>query len=83
MKSIVVDQTKKGNDPNQEKTDEHKKAGKIAGSGETADHPAKQADPQKAPTRSTGFKTEGPNGNAGDGEDTGGVHKEGKPPMTP
>ena len=79
----VVDQTKENNDPNQEKTDEHVSAGKSATSGKAQDHPAKQADPQKAPERSTGFQTQGPDGRAGEGEDTGNVHKEEKPPMTP
>lgn len=41
-----------------------------------SDHPAKQADPQKAPERSTGFETEGPgNSKAGEGKDTG-AHQE-------
>ena len=79
----VVDQTKVGNDPDQEKKDEQVQAGKSAVSGEKADHPAKQADPQKPPERSTGFETKGPDGNAGEGKDTGNVHKEEKPPVTP
>ena len=46
------------------------------------DHPAKQADPQKSPERSTGFETDGPgDSKAGAGKDTGGVHQEkGKKP---
>ncbi len=72
----MVDQTKEGNDPSQEKREEHVEAGNRAGSSEGRDHPAKQPDPQKAPERSTGFETEGPNGNAGEGKDTGNVHKE-------
>ena len=77
----VTDQTKKNNDPSQEKKEEHVKAGNQAGSGEGRDHPAKQSDPQKAPERSTGFETEGPDGNAGEGN-AGNVHKQEKPPLT-
>ncbi|KAJ9654768.1 hypothetical protein H2198_006207 [Neophaeococcomyces mojaviensis] len=74
--SPVVDQTKKGNDPNQDKRDEHKEAGNKATDASGRDHPAKQPDPQKSPERSTGFETEGPGTKAGEGEDTGNVHKE-------
>jgi len=46
-----------------------------------SNHPAKQPDPQKTPERATGIETQGPDERtAGDGKDTGGVHKEqGKP----
>jgi len=43
----MVDQTKGGNDPSQEKKDEQ--AGKKAASREGRDHPAKQADPPNPP----------------------------------
>ncbi|EXJ54717.1 hypothetical protein A1O7_10058 [Cladophialophora yegresii CBS 114405] len=82
LSKAVVDQTKKNNDANQEKKDEHVKAGNKATSAEGRDHPAKQPDPQKAPERSTGFETEGPDGNSGEGKDTGNVHKQQKPPLT-
>ncbi|KIW62294.1 hypothetical protein PV04_10478 [Phialophora macrospora] len=80
--NIVVDQTKINNDPNKEKKEEHVKAGNKASSAEGRDHPAKQPDPQKPPERSTGFETEGPDGNSGEGEDSGHVHKQEKPPLT-
>jgi hypothetical protein len=80
--NTVVDQTKSNNDPSQEKRDEHVKAGNKASSAEGSDHPAKHPDPQKPPERSTGIETRGPDGNSGEGEDTGGVHKQEKPPLT-
>jgi hypothetical protein len=77
-----MDQTKAGNDPNHQKKDEHVQAGNRAGSEASRDHPAKQPDPQKAPERSTGIQTEGPNGRSGEGTAEN-VHKQEKPPLTP
>ncbi|KIX96332.1 uncharacterized protein Z520_08110 [Fonsecaea multimorphosa CBS 102226] len=81
--TTVVDQTKHDNNPDQDKRAEHVKAGKSATSSEGRGHPAKQPDPQKPPERSTGFETEGPDGKSGEGKDTGGVHKQEKPELTP
>ncbi|EXJ69607.1 uncharacterized protein A1O5_07643 [Cladophialophora psammophila CBS 110553] len=80
--ATTVDQTKNNNDPNLGKRGEHVKAGKSATSSEGRGHPAKQPDPQEPPKRSSGFETQGPDGKSGEGEDTGGVHKEKKPELT-
>ncbi|KAK5937606.1 hypothetical protein PMZ80_010226 [Knufia obscura] len=67
------------NSPAGDGTTESTDEGGVGSTDES--HPAKQPDPQKTPERSTGFETEGPDGHkAGDGEDTGGVHKEGGGP---
>ncbi|KAH9884284.1 hypothetical protein F4778DRAFT_570049 [Xylariomycetidae sp. FL2044] len=63
--TVRMDQTKKSNDPNQELTEEHKsqclQADQRKGKeGEEGGHPAKQADPQKEPTRTTGIREDGP-----------------------
>ena len=79
INNVVVDQTKKNNDPSEEEREAQSAAGQSAGSsGSSSDHPAKQADPQKPPERSTGFETRGPQGEAGEGKDTGDVHQEKK-----
>ncbi|KAI1658244.1 hypothetical protein F4813DRAFT_357846 [Daldinia decipiens] len=72
---VVVDQTKKSNDPEEELKEEHHKQATKATSGKDRDHPAKQPDPQPSPSKSTGIRTEGPGSKAGEGPDPD-VHKE-------
>ncbi|KAI1800029.1 hypothetical protein F4811DRAFT_541008 [Daldinia bambusicola] len=66
---VVVDQTKKSNDPSAEQKDEHREEATKTGSGEDRDHPAKQPDPQPSPSKSTGVRSEGPGSKAGEGPD--------------
>ncbi|KAI1465266.1 uncharacterized protein F4812DRAFT_440271 [Daldinia caldariorum] len=68
---VVVDQTKKSNDPSAEQKDEHREqATKTASSGvQDRGHPAKQPDPQPSPSKSTGVRSEGPGSKAGEGPD--------------
>ncbi|KAK5072851.1 hypothetical protein LTR64_000739 [Lithohypha guttulata] len=67
-RNVVVDQTKENNDPNNDQKKGQKEAAAQTTSSEQGDHPAKQADPQKSPERSTGFQTEGPGSSkAGEG----------------
>ncbi|TRX98578.1 hypothetical protein FHL15_000652 [Xylaria flabelliformis] len=48
------DQTKESNDPSKGLKPEHKAQAKQAESSKGKDHPAKQPDPQPAPSKSTG-----------------------------
>lgn len=66
---VKMDQTKKSNDPSEENKDDHQAQAEMVDSDKGRDHPAKQADPQKAPSKSTGIQTEGPDSKAGEGED--------------
>jgi len=66
------DQTKESNDPSKGMKSEHKAEAKQTTSDEgRGDHPAKQADPQQSPSKSTGVETEGPGTKAGEGKDPG------------
>ena len=62
--------------------EEHVRASNEATSAEGRDHPVRQLDPQKARERSFGFETRGPDGEEGEGRDTGNVHKQEKPLLT-
>lgn len=69
---VHFDQTKKNNDPDEHHTEEHRENSKYAEMDESGVHPAKELDPVKAPSRSTGFETKGQQGkDAGTGEDKG------------
>ncbi|KAI0863526.1 hypothetical protein F4860DRAFT_65932 [Xylaria cubensis] len=65
------DQTKESNDPSKGLRPEHKTQAKQAESSEGKDHPAKQPDPQPAPSKSTGIQSDGPDSKAGEGKDKG------------
>lgn len=73
----VVDQTRKNNDSSQEHTEDHRRqATKAGSSGSGQDHPAKQADPQASPSKSTGIEEDGSGSSkAGAGSDQGGVYQ--------
>ncbi|RYC65220.1 hypothetical protein CHU98_g979 [Xylaria longipes] len=68
---IKFDQTKESNDPLKGLKPEHKAHAKQTGSNEGEDHPAKQPDPQPAPSKSTGVRYDGPDSKAGEGRDKG------------
>lgn len=68
---IRFDQTKTSNDPSKGMTSQHKDQSKNTHDGAGGDHPAKQPDPQQAPSKSTGVRTDGPDGKAGEGQDKG------------
>ncbi|KAI0487619.1 hypothetical protein F4859DRAFT_510188 [Xylaria cf. heliscus] len=68
---IKRDQTKELNDPSKGLKPEHKMQAKQAESNEGRDHPAKQPDPQPAPSKSTGVRYDGPDSKAGEGKDKG------------
>ncbi|KAH6648386.1 hypothetical protein BKA67DRAFT_661367 [Truncatella angustata] len=74
----IVDQTKKNNESSQEHKDSHRQqATKAGSSGSSEGHPAKQADPQPSPSKSTGIETDGPGSSkAGTGSDRGGVYQD-------
>ncbi|KAH8157601.1 hypothetical protein CIB48_g10650 [Xylaria polymorpha] len=68
---IMFDQTKESNDASKGLKPEHKAQAKQAESSEGRDHPAKQPDPQPAPSKSTGVRYDGLNSKAGEGKDKG------------
>jgi hypothetical protein len=68
---VVVDQTKEGNDPSKKQKDEHQAQATKPGQSSDGEHPAKQPDPQKSPSKSTGIEKEGPGTKSGEGEDHG------------
>ncbi|KAI1818612.1 hypothetical protein GGS20DRAFT_527898 [Poronia punctata] len=61
------DQTHESNDPSKGVAEKHKAQCKQG----PGDHPAKQPDPQQAPSKSTGVRRDGPDSKAGEGEDRG------------
>lgn len=64
-KKVTFDQTKTDNSPKGEED----KSSKPQAMDKDESHPAKQADPQKTPSRSTGIEPEGPGGaRAGEGK---------------
>lgn len=67
----MFDQTKESNDASKGLKPEHKAQAKQAESSEGRDHPAKQPDPQPAPSKSTGVRYDGLNSKAGEGKDKG------------
>lgn len=71
---IIVDQTRKGNRPDGDFKDGHQDYASSAGrqeggKGDAQSHPAKQPDPQRSPSKSSGVRNEGegPEGKAGPG----------------
>ncbi|KAI2631047.1 hypothetical protein GGR54DRAFT_635650 [Hypoxylon sp. NC1633] len=75
--AVLMDQTRKSNDPAQDQKEGHQAQATETGEGE--EHPAKQPDPQPSPSKSTGIRSEGPGGSrAGEGKVAdGGVLKAG------
>jgi len=63
---VITDQTKKNNSPDEEYEPDHAKRASSTTDDSEGKHPAKQADPQKPPTRSTGIEPSGPDGDAKD-----------------
>lgn len=68
---IKFDQTKQSNDPGGKPRDGPGGNGSNGSGG----HPAKQSDTQERPSRSTGVRSDGPDGRAGEGKAAGRVHK--------
>jgi len=73
------DQTKESNDPSKAHRSEHETQAQKSEDREES-HPAKQPDPQQSPSKSTGIEPEGPDGKAGEGQDTGVMEDRGAGP---
>lgn len=68
LNKVVVDQTKKDNDPQKDQTDEHKRDSKQPQMGDARYHEGIDADPEEPTDAATGIKTEGQGTPAGKGE---------------
>lgn len=65
---VVVDQTKKNNNPNEDQTDKHKQDSKKPEKGDARYHEAIHTDPEEPTDATTGIKTVGQGTPAGQGE---------------
>ena len=66
--AVHYDQTKKSNDPTADNTDQHKKNSESLYSREERNSSDLGPGREEVPDRSTGLKTEGPDGKAGTGK---------------